>query len=283
MIGALGLGLWTFEHNQKVGIERERAQTSATLDQAKARIQELTDRVNVLEQQRLAGQAESTQPSSKPDLSMSVHTGTANPSARTATRRVAVAKRATPVRTAQPDPRVNRLEGELADTRKELATTRDQLAKSTEELDGKINSTRGDLNGSIARTHDEVVALQKRGERNVYEFKLTKSKELQHVGPLSLALRSTSTKHKTYDLAMAVDDNSLSKKHINLYEPVWITLSDRPQPVQLVVNRVTKDNVEGYVSEPKYRSSELSASTNQMPKSTQQQLETRDQAADQKQ
>ena len=100
---------------------------------------------------------------------------------------------------------------------------------------------------------------------------------------MSLALRSTSTKHKTYDLAMAVDDNSLSKKHINLYEPVWITLSDRPQPVQLVVNRVTKDNVEGYVSEPKYRSSELSASTNQMPKSTQQQLETRDQAADQKQ
>jgi hypothetical protein len=266
IIGALGLGLWTVEHNQKVGLERERAQTAAMLDQAKARIQELTDRVNTLEQQRPA------QSSSKPDLSMSVHTGTVNSLPRTTARRATVAKRSAAV---QPDPRINRLEGELADTRKELATTRDQLTKSTEELDGKIDSTRGDLSGSIARTHDEVVALQKRGERNIYEFKLTKSKELQHVGPLSLSLRSTSTKHKTYDLAMMVDDNSLSKKHINLYEPVWITMGDRPQPVQLVVNRVTKDNVEGYVSEPKYRNSELSASTNQLPSSTQQQLGTR--------
>jgi hypothetical protein len=57
-----------------------------------------------------------------------------------------------------------------------------------------------------------------------------------------------------------VDDFKLDKKNINLYEPVWITLTDRPQPVELVVNRVSKDQVTGYLSESKYKKSELSAS-----------------------
>ena len=33
-----------------------------------------------------------------------------------------------------------------------------------------------------------MVALRKRGEQNVYEFHLDKSKQFQRVGPLSIAL-----------------------------------------------------------------------------------------------
>ena len=164
---------------------------------------------------------------------------------------------------------------QLASTRDELASTRDQLGKDKEELEGKINSTRDDLDSSIAKTHEEVVALQKRGEQNIYEFDLTKSKEMRRVGPLSISLRGTSAKHKTYDLAMMVDDNALSKKHVNLYEPIVITLNDRPQAVQLVVNHVGKDEVQGYVSEPKYRKSELLANSGQPAQTPQPQLVTR--------
>ena len=59
---------------------------------------------------------------------------------------------------------------------------------------------------------------------------------------------------------MMVDDFQLQKKNINLFEPVWITLSDRPQPVELVVNEIHKDLIKGYISEPKYKKSELAAS-----------------------
>jgi hypothetical protein len=119
------------------------------------------------------------------------------------------------------------------------------------------------------------VALQKRGEQNVYEFKLTKSKEMRRVGPLSISLRGANAKHKTYELAMIVDDNSLTKKNVNLYEPVWITLGDRPQPVQLVVNHVEKNEIEGYISEPKYRKSELLANSGQPVQNPQSELSTR--------
>jgi hypothetical protein len=98
---------------------------------------------------------------------------------------------------------------------------------------------------SIARTHEDVVALQKRGERNYYEFNLDKSKEFQRVGPLRLALRKADTKHKRFDMNLLVDDNQLEKKKVNLYETIWINTGDHPQPMELVVNQIAKDHIRG--------------------------------------
>ena len=49
------------------------------------------------------------------------------------------------------------------------------------------------------------------------EFDLTKSKELQRVGPVGLALRKSDTKHKSYNMDMLVEDNRLEKKNVNIY------------------------------------------------------------------
>ena len=69
------------------------------------------------------------------------------------------------------------------------------------------------------------------------------------------------------NLAMFVDDNQLQKKSVNLFEPVWVNLQDQSQPVQLVVNQIGKDQIQGYISAPKYKRSELgeTASTGQQP------------------
>ncbi|MCU1274312.1 MAG: hypothetical protein JWO48_1743 [Bryobacterales bacterium] len=168
------------------------------------------------------------------------------------------------------DPRWNQIHSQLSEHDKQLASTREEVAKTREDLQGKLNSTRDELNGSIIRSHDELngsiattheelVALQKRGERNYYEFRLNKSKTFNRVGPITLSLRKVNLKRKSYNLARMVDDSQLEKKNVNLYEPIWITFADRPQPVELVVNRVQKDLVLGYLSEPKYKKSELAA------------------------
>ncbi len=181
-----------------------------------------------------------------------------------------------PVSRAAVDPRYTQMQRRLANQEKELSSTRDDLNKTRDDLQGKLDSTRDELSGSLAstkdelsgsigRTHDDVVALQKRGERNYYEFHLSKSKEFQRIGPVSLSLRKVNTKRKSYDLAMFVDDNQLQKKSVNLYEPVWINLEDRPQPVQLVVNQITKDQIQGYISEPKYKRSELGDTASATP------------------
>jgi DNA repair exonuclease SbcCD ATPase subunit len=169
------------------------------------------------------------------------------------------AKNTASKRTAAENKRLKELQARIDEQQKQLKDTQDQVAKNRADLEGNLNSTRDDLNGSIAKTHEELVALAKRGERSYFEFDLTKSKQFQRVGPLTLALRKADTKHKSFNLEMIVDDNKLSKKNVNLYEPIWIHTENDSQPVQVVVNRVGKDTVHGYVSAPKYKASELAA------------------------
>src|SRR6266481_2675846 len=170
------------------------------------------------------------------------------------------AKNAAGKKTSAGSKQLKEIQARIDEQQKQLKDTQDQVAKNRADLEGSLNSTRDELNGSIAKTHEELVVLQKRGERNYFEFDLTKSKQFQRFGPLTLSLRRADTKHMNYDVAMVVDDNQLSKKRVNLYEPIWIHTENESQPVQVVVNKIGKNFVHGYISAPKYRPSELAAS-----------------------
>ena len=163
-------------------------------------------------------------------------------------------------RTTAADKRYKELQSQLAEQQKALKDTQDLVAKNRSDLEGNISSTRDELNGSIAKTHEELVVLEKRGERSYTEFDLMKAKQFQRIGPITLSLRKADTKHKNYDIEMIVDDNQMGKKKVNLYEPIWIHTENDSQPVQIVVNRIEKNLIHGYVSAPKYKPSELAAS-----------------------
>jgi hypothetical protein len=160
---------------------------------------------------------------------------------------------------ARPDRRMQQMQSQLARQQKELKQTQNELASARSDLEGEIGSTRTELTGSIATTHDELVALEKRGQRLYYEFDLSKSKDFHREGPIQVSLRKSDAKHQSYDLMMLVDDHELSKKKVVLYEPIWLHDSDAPEPVQVVVNKIDKDHIHGYVSAPRYRESELAS------------------------
>src|SRR6266853_500643 len=175
------------------------------------------------------------------------------------------ARRKTSGSSAAQERRMKQVQSQIAEQRKQLKDTQDQLAAAKTDLESKLGSTRDELNGSIARTHEELVGLEKRGERSYFEFDLTKSKGFQREGPIQLSLRKADSKHQSFDLMMLVDDHQLSKKKVDLYEPIWLHQSDRPQPVQVVVNKIEKDHIHGYVSAPKYKESELASNATQPP------------------
>jgi septal ring factor EnvC (AmiA/AmiB activator) len=173
-------------------------------------------------------------------------------------RAVAISRK--PVRPPD-DPRWRQVQSKLADQQKQIDTSREEAGQTRKELQDNLNSTRDELGGSIAKTHDELALLQKRGERNFYEFQVDKSKQFHAAGPLRLSLRKVNVKQGFYDVVLVVDDRQLEKRHVSLYEPLMFTLADRPQPVELVVNQIDKNQVKGYVSEPKYKKSELTATS----------------------
>jgi hypothetical protein len=145
----------------------------------------------------------------------------------------------------------------------QIAANQQNIDRARIDLEGQLSTTRTELNGSIAKTHDDLVALQKRGEENYFEFDLTKSKQFVRQGPISIALRKANTKHQNYNVDLIVDDSKVSKKNVNIYEPIRIYPGGTHRPVELVVNQITKDHVHGYVSAPKYSETDLAQNTNQ--------------------
>jgi len=236
--------------------------STAQMNGLQQQVNSLTAKLNQMTTAQAAAQTGTPSelaPESTAELPTAV--ATAPPPAKSAHAKHPAHKRPAPV-----DPKYAKLQAQLDEQQKELKATEDTMAKDRADLEGSINSTRADLNstrddlnGSIAKTHEELVALEKRGERAYFEFDLSKSKQFQRVGPVTLSLRKADTKHKTYDVAMVVDDNELNKKKVNLYEPVWIHPENDSQPIQIVVNHIAKDMVHGYVSAPKYKPSELAA------------------------
>lgn len=161
------------------------------------------------------------------------------------------------------DPRWRQMQSRIDAQQKQLDATTDAINKTRSDLEGNIDSTRDTLNGSIAKNHEELVALEQRGERSYYEFDLSKSKGFARTGPISISLRKTDTKHEHYDLALVVDDNQLQKKNVDLYEPIWLNNSDDPQPLEIVVNKIDRNHVHGYVSSSKYTRAQLTPASAQ--------------------
>jgi hypothetical protein len=157
--------------------------------------------------------------------------------------------------------RLRQLQSAVNDQQMKLQATQAEIARTRSDLEGNLSSTRNELTGSIARTHEELVALEKRGERDYFEFDAAKSKQFVHAGPVNLTLSKTDAKHANADLMLLVNDREISKKGVNLYEPVWIYETQDAQPVQVVINKIEKNWVHGYVSAPKYTRAELSANS----------------------
>lgn len=156
--------------------------------------------------------------------------------------RVAVARR------RADDARWKKMQESLDDTNKKIGDTQNDL-----------NAAKTDLGNSIARTHDELVVLQRKGERNYFEFDLNKSKQFSKAGPVGVSLRKANTKHDYADLELTVDDARVQQKHVNLYQPVMFYAGDAGSTLELVINSISKNHIHGYISAAKYRASDLAA------------------------
>jgi hypothetical protein len=237
----------THERSRSQQLAVDNQSLTASLHEVQGEIRAVSEKLSALATQPAKPETPQPQPQPEP-----VRRAAVAPKVR-----VAVAR--PPARNAADEARLRRIETNLAGQQKEIADTRQQADEKSQEMEGKLSSQHDELSGSIARNHDDLVALEKRGERTYYEFDLGKSKQFQRVGPISLSVRAVNRKHKYYDLIMTVDDQQLEKKHVNLYEPLQLTVGDRPQPIELVVNDIKNNEVQGYVSEPKYKKSELAS------------------------
>jgi len=244
LMAIAGLVALASSHRQQSTVNQLTARESemnAQIASLQSQLNAETDKFNEMAAAQAAAEAKAQEAKPAPQSAKAIHVT----AGRSAVRRPAV------------DPRWKQMQSRLDAQQKQLDATTQALSQTRSDLEGSIGSTRDELNGSIAKTHEELVALEQRGERNYYEFDLSKSNQFQRTGPISLSLRKADTKHKHYNLALIVDDNQLEKKNVDLYEPIWLRDSDDPQPLEIVVNKIDKNHIHGYVSASKYTRAQL--------------------------
>jgi chromosome segregation ATPase len=121
-----------------------------------------------------------------------------------------------------------------------------------------LNSTKEDLKMAksemgtlIARNHDEIDQLRRLGEREYVEFTIAGKNKPQKVGNVTVELKGVNQKKNQFSVAMTVEDKLFNKKNRALNEPIFFYTSGTRLPEELVINKVAKDQISGYVSIPK--------------------------------
>jgi hypothetical protein len=135
---------------------------------------------------------------------------------------------------------VNKLGGDVTGVKSDLDATKSNLEMARSEM--------GTL---IARNHDEIDQLRRMGQRDYYEFTVTRKAGAQKVGVVQVELKDTNTKKNQFTINVLADDKSFEKKNRSVNEPIFFYTGGTRQAVELVINKVSKSTATGYLSVPK--------------------------------
>jgi hypothetical protein len=146
---------------------------------------------------------------------------------------------------------MNKLNGDVSGVKTDLDATKNNLQMARSEM--------GTL---IARNHDEIDQLRRMGQRDYFEFTVTRKGGVQKVGSIQVELKDTNTKKNQYTINVLADDKNFEKKNRSVNEPIFFYTGGTRAALELVVNKVTKTTASGYLSVPKGAgATEASAST----------------------
>jgi hypothetical protein len=243
-LGALGWSL---------GLQNHLADTNKNLAAAKAENSVLTERVeDTNERLRAQGQAlgQSMGLTQKQLEDRSQQLMAAQKTTVVATQKLAKEQQATAQQVGAVQTDVSAVKTDVGGVKNDVATTQADLATTKSQLT-RVVGDQGVMSGLIATTHDQLDQLRKMGERNYYEFTLTKGAHPQNVGTIKLQLKKVDTKHSKFTLELSSDDKTIEKKDKNLDEPVQFYSGKSPALFEIVVNSISKNTVAGYLSTPK--------------------------------
>ena len=129
-----------------------------------------------------------------------------------------------------------------------------KVGTDLEKTNSDLNMARSELGTLIARNHDEIDVLRRQGERDYTEFTITGKNQPQKVGNVTVVLKGVNEKKNRSNIVYTVEDKSYEAKNANINSPLFFYLSGTHQPEELVINKVGKNTISGYLSVPKANS-----------------------------
>ena len=114
---------------------------------------------------------------------------------------------------------------------------------------------------AIAKKRDPVTGTQSPGlaARSYYSFALGPSSHFTRVGPIEVSLRSVDTRRNSANLSIVSDLFKWDVPHVEMNQPVRINVGGNQQPLELVLDRIAWNRLEGHLIENRTAPSELRA------------------------
>jgi hypothetical protein len=241
LIGYAGHSVQTRLEQELSKNEEQNKILTAQLEQANTRIADLKGQVDVTSQKVGMTQAELAEARSRAESIRKQQVA----SDQKLTEQISAAQKAS-------DEKIGAVATDVTGAKKDIDATRTDLEATKTKLE-RAAGDMGVMSGLIARNHDDLEELRRKGDRNYYEFSIQKSKSAQKVGPVQIALNKTDQKKNKYTITVLADDKSIEKKDKTSGEPVqfYVKGSARLTPYEIVVFDVNKNQITGYLSTPK--------------------------------
>ena len=135
------------------------------------------------------------------------------------------------------------------------------IAEAADATREDLKMARSEMGTLIARNHDEIDQLRRLGERDYVEFTITGKNKPQKVSNVTVELKGVNEKRNQFSVAMTVEDKRFEKKNRAMNEPIFFYVSGTHIPEEVVIKKVSKDTISGYVSVPKANSQTASNAT----------------------
>ena len=98
---------------------------------------------------------------------------------------------------------------------------------------------------------EEIGGVKRSLDRDYYNFELQRNGGVMKVFSVSMQLKNTDFKNQRYHVEIVADGRRLNKKRVNINEPIFFYVEGQKKPYEILVNRVDKKFVVGYLSVPK--------------------------------
>jgi hypothetical protein len=146
--------------------------------------------------------------------------------------------------------RLDGITSQVGTVRNDVDSARTDIAQTQTDLQ-RTRGDMGQMSGLIATNGKEIQTLRDLGDRNIFEFTISRDAAMHKIGDIQVVVRKTDPRHNRFTLEVMADDKRVEKKDRSVNEPVQFYTSKARQPYELVVNEVQKDKVIGYLATPK--------------------------------
>ena len=146
--------------------------------------------------------------------------------------------------------------GEVSGVKTDVGTAKTDIQRTQTDLaatNAKLERTIGDLgvqSGLIAHTAAELEALKRKGDRNYYDFTLSKGARTP-VSTISLQLKKVDPKKSKFTLDVMADDRTIEKKDRTIGEPLQFYTGRDRMLYEVVIFTAGKNTITGYLATPK--------------------------------